>query len=92
VNKKVNTLLFLIGATVVNIVIMAAVMVGGLFLMGRLLPERIQESAGRLLFILLFLVAVGVAFFIYNRIIKILSKRVDMDKYFHPLFRPRRGS
>ncbi len=85
-NKKVNTVLFILGASVANLVIMATIMTGGLFLMGRVLPEKIQESAGRVLFVVLFLVVVAGAFFVYNRIIRLLSKRVDMDKYFRPLF------
>ena len=91
-NKRVNTFLFLLGATIVNIVSMVVVMFGGLFLLARVLPERTQESAGRLLFILLFLGSIGVAFLVYNRIIRLISKKIDMDKYFHPIFRRRGGT
>ncbi len=88
-NKKVNTVLFILVATVVNIAIMMAILVGGMYLLGAALPERAQESAGQFLFIILFFVAIGGAFIIYNRIVRFLSKKIDMDKYFHPVFKRR---
>ena len=88
-NKKVNTVLFILAATVVNIVIMLAILTGGMYLLGAVLPERVQESAGQLLFIVLFLAAVGGAFLIYNRIIRLISTKIDLDRYFHPIFKRR---
>ena len=85
-NKKMNTILFVLGATVVNILVMLVVLLGGLVLMGRLLSEDAQESAGSVLLIVLFFVAIAASFFTYNRFIKYLSKKIDMDKYFHPIF------
>lgn len=87
-NKKVNTLLFVLGATIVNILIMLIIVVFGLVLLGRL-PEHIQESVGQILFVLLFLVAIGGSFYAYHKIIGYVSKKIDMDKYFHPIFKPR---
>lgn len=89
-NKKANTVLFVLGATVVNIVIMLVVLIGGLMFIGNVLSEDAQESAGQFLLIALFFLAIGASFFLYNRFIKYLSKKIDMDKYFHPIFRPRR--
>jgi len=92
VNKKVNTVLFILGATVINILTLFFFLILGLFLMGVLLPESSRESAGQFFFILVFLISIGGSFFIYNRLIKLLSKKIDMDKYFHPVFRPRGGN
>lgn len=88
-NKKVNTVLFILGATAVNIITMLVILLLGIMLIGRLLSETAQESIGSILFILLFFVSIGGSFVIYNRVIKLISKKVDMDKYFHPIFRPR---
>ena len=88
-NKKVNTVLFILGATAVNIITMLLILLLGIMLIGRLLSETAQESIGSILFILLFFVSIGGSFVIYNRVIKLISKKVDMDKYFHPIFRPR---
>lgn len=86
-NKKVNTILFVLGATVVNILVMLIILIGGLMLIGSLLSEEAQETTGQYLLLALFFVAIGVSFFSYNRFIKYLSNRIDMDKYFHPIFR-----
>ena len=42
------------------------------------------------LFILVFLLSVAGSFFAYHKGIKLLAKRVDMDKYFHPIFNSRK--
>lgn len=90
-NKKLNTILFVLGATVVNILTMLVILFFGIFLLGRL-PEATQESAGQFLFILVFLVAIAGSFFSYNKLIKYISNKIDMDKYFHPIFKPRGGN
>ncbi len=91
-NKKVNTVLFILGATFVNILTMLAILLLGLYLVSVLLSETARESAGQFVFILLFLLAIGGSFFVYNRLIKYVSKKFDMDKYFQPIFKPRNGS
>lgn len=86
-NKRLNTALFILGATVVNLLVMAILAVGG-FLLLSVLP--IGESASglrSLLMIVVFFGAIVGSFFIYHAIVKAVSKRVDMDKYFHPIFR-----
>lgn len=91
-NKKVNTVLFILGASVVNILTMFLILLLGLFLMSVVLSESARESVGQFFFIVVFLAAIGGSFFIYNRLIKFISKKIDLDKYFHPLFRPRGGN
>jgi len=90
VNKKVNTVLFVIAATVFNVLIMTIILVAGLAIMGIVLPEKVQESGGQVLFIILFLVSIGGAFFSYNLVVRIISKKIDLDRYFHPIFSSRR--
>ncbi len=91
-NKKVNTVLFILGATFVNILTMLLILILGLYLISVLLSESARESAGQFLFILVFLISIGGSFFVYNRLIKYVSKKLDMDKYFHPIFTPRGGN
>jgi hypothetical protein len=90
-NKKLNTVLFILGATVVNILTMLIILFLGIFLIGKFLSEGAQESIGQFLFILVFLLAIAGSFFAYNRLIKYISNKIDMDKYFHPIFKPRGG-
>jgi hypothetical protein len=85
-NKKVNTILFILGATVFNILItvlffLLLLIVYAKFLM-RLLPEGAQTWA----FPLIFIAAMVIAFIIYRYAIRFLMKKVDMEKYFDPLF------
>lgn len=86
-NKKVNTLLFILAATIVNLIIMAILAIAG-FLLLSVLP--IGGSSGgikNILMIVVFFGAIVGSFFIYHALVKVISKRVDMDKYFHPIFR-----
>jgi hypothetical protein len=85
-NKKVNTLLFVLGATAVNILITIFVFILLFVACVRLLPP--EASTGVLPFV--FIAALAASFFIYNKILKIVTKKVDMDKYFDPIFKPRR--
>jgi len=90
-NKKVNTVLFIVGATVVNIATMLIILLAGLYIASLLLPESARESAGQFTFILIFVAAIAGSVFIYNWLIRFISKKIDMEKYFHPIFKPRGG-
>jgi membrane protein YdbS with pleckstrin-like domain len=85
-NKKVNTLLFVLGATVFNILVTIVLFVVLFFLCFRFLPESI--ASGALPFI--FIVSLVVSFFTYNAVLKFVTTKVDMDKYFDPIFKSRR--
>lgn len=87
-NKKLNTFLFILGATVVNIVTMLIIIIFGIWLLSKIVPDNAQS--GQFLFMLLFFIAIGGSFVIYHQLIKFISRKVDMDKYFHPLFKPRK--
>jgi len=67
-NKKLNTALFMIGATVFNLVLLFVLIV-------------------------VFLAAMVGSFLIYNQVVKWIARKIDMEKYFLPLFkrRPKQG-
>jgi hypothetical protein len=85
-NKKVNTLLFVLGATAVNVFITILVFILLLVVCGRLLPP---DVSGRVL-PFVFIGALAASFFIYNKILKIVTNKVDMDKYLDPIFKSKR--
>jgi O-antigen/teichoic acid export membrane protein len=87
-NKKVNTALFMLGATLVNIVLMLFLLIAFIMLIGVLFPEP-SSSLAQILLIAAFLLALAGSFGIYTLIIKLVSKKIDMEKYFHPIFKPR---
>jgi hypothetical protein len=86
VNKKVNTALFIIGATIVNLVLMAVILLIG-FVILSLLPINNASGIGTILVILVFFAAIVGTFVIYHNMVKYLSTKIDMDKYFHPIIK-----
>ncbi len=88
-NKKTNTALFIIGATLVNMVLIFIFLFVFIILAGILFPNP-SPGLAQVLFLLIFLFAMGASFGIYHLVIKFISKKVDMDRYFHPVFRAKR--
>jgi len=89
-NKKTNTALFIVGATIANILLMVILIIIGMALIAVIIPQGAGGQLAMVLFLLVFLVSIAGSFFIYHKVIQFISKRVDMEKYFHPIFKPRR--
>jgi len=89
-NKKLNTALFIIGASILNVVLMIILITLGLALISLIIPKNISPAIASTLFILVFLLSVAGSFFAYHKGIKYLARKVDMDKYFHPIFTSRK--
>ncbi len=89
-NKKLNTALFIIGASILNVILMVVLMAIGLALVSLIIPKNISPTIASALFILVFLLSVAGSFFAYHKGIKLIAKKVDMDKYFHPIFSSRK--
>ncbi len=89
-NKKTNTALFIVGATIANILLMVILIIIGMALIAVIVPQGAGGQLAMVLFLLVFLVSIAGSFFIYHKVIQFISKRVDMEKYFHPIFKPRR--
>ncbi|MBL7005602.1 MAG: leader peptide processing enzyme [Spirochaetia bacterium] len=87
-NKKVNTALFMLGATLINIVLMLVLLVLLILLIGVLFPEP-SSSLAQILLIAAFLLSLAGSFGLYTLLVKFFSKKIDMEKYFHPIFKPR---
>jgi hypothetical protein len=86
-NKKVNTVLFLLGATVFNLLIMFLLIVIFLVLISAIFRDSLNPNVLSVLMIVIFVGSIAAAFFIYGRVVKWLSRKIDMEKYFLPLFR-----
>ena len=89
-NKKANTLFFVLGATVLNIVIMLVIFVALFVLFGALLAPRLPQTAVSIVLLLLFIASIVLTYFVYHKLVLLLSKKVDMEKYFDPIFGKRR--
>jgi hypothetical protein len=94
INKKLNTFLFVAGATVVNILIMILLYLIPFFAVGLIMKPFLEGNAGLqqvfmvLISIVFPLFAIIGSFFVYNRVVKIFTSKIDMEKYFHPINMP----
>ena len=86
-NKKVNTVLFLLGATVFNLLIMFILIALFLVLISAVFRDSLNPNVFSVLMIVVFIGSIAASFFIYGRVVKWLSRKIDMEKYFLPLFR-----
>ena len=86
-NKKVNTVLFLLGATVFNLLIMFILIVIFLVLISAIFRDSLNPNVLSILMIVVFIGSIAASFFIYGRVVKWLSRKINMEKYFLPLFR-----
>ncbi len=89
-NKKVNTGIFILAASLLNIVIMIAIFVLVLSLLGMILPEDTSATVGQFILLFTFLGSIAGTYGIYSLIIKFISNKYDMDQYFHPIFKPKK--
>lgn len=81
----------MLGATVFNILLTIGCFVGIIALYAQLLSPHLSESAQGWGLMAVFIGAIALAFFLYRAIIKQLSKRIDFEKYFDPIFGGRRN-
>ena len=90
-NKKLNTVLFIIGGTVFNVLVTIISFLVFLLIYSRFIYGRVSESAVSWLLPVFFAASIAASFFIYRLVIKIVMKKIDVEKYFNPLFVRRRN-
>ena len=86
--KKRNTALFMLVATVINIVLMTVFMLIGYILLVRF-ADPDKPEAGQIWLIVIFIGSIILAWFVYSRMIKWYTKRVDVNEKFAPLITPK---
>ena len=84
-NKKVNTLLFILGATLFNIIITVLCFVVLMVLYVKFLMPLLPEG-NAWVFPIIFIAAIAAAFFLYRLLLKLLLKKIQVEKYFDPIF------
>jgi Na+/phosphate symporter len=87
-NKKANTILFILGATLFNIIVTVLLIfllfIGYVNFLMHLFPN--PEVANTWAFSFIFLLSLVIAFIVYRRVLGFIAKKIDMEKYFDPLF------
>ncbi len=89
-NKRTNTLVFIVVATIFNIIITVASFLALLVVYGRLIAPRIPAHIAAWGLPVIFIGAIVLAFFVYRHVLKIVMRHIDVEKNFDPLFRPHR--
>ncbi|MFP3041307.1 hypothetical protein LQZ19_05740 [Treponema primitia] len=86
-NKKTNTLLFILAATVANILITIISFFVFYLLYALLIKPWLPENSTIWCLALIFLIALVVSFITYQKLVKLFMKKVDVQKYFDPIFK-----
>jgi hypothetical protein len=89
-SKKTNTLLFILGATVFNVVVTAACFIALLLLYARFFAPLLPDEGQAWGFPVIFIAAIALSFLIYRLALKQLLKKISVEKYFDPIFGGRR--
>ena len=84
--KKTNTLLFILGGTVFNILVTALCIITFLFIFSRFLYPYLPESSMAWAIPAVFVASIVSSFLIYRLGIRLFAKKVDMEKHFDPIF------
>ncbi|MDR0583336.1 MAG: leader peptide processing enzyme [Treponema sp.] len=85
-NKKVNTLLFILGATLFNILVTVLGFVALMLLYVKFIMPFLPEEGRSWGFPLIFIAAIVLSFVVYRLVLKLLLKKLDAGKYFDPIF------
>ena len=85
-NKKANTILFVIAATVANLVLMALVFTLLLLGVSVALQSVLTPQIGTVVLGLVFVTTILITYFIYHKSVKKLSEKYDFEQYFEPIF------
>ena len=88
-NKKRNTILFTIGATVFNLLTMAILFIVPLAVLLAIFRERVLNVLP-IVGLVLFFTALIANFFIYGYVMRKISEKFNMDEYFEPLFKKKK--
>ncbi|MCL2126914.1 MAG: leader peptide processing enzyme [Treponema sp.] len=89
-NKKVNTLFFIIGATLFNILITVLFFLLLLVVYARFIMPGLPEGAQAWAFPMIFIASIAASFAIYRFALKLLLKKIEMEKYFDPIISSKR--
>jgi len=85
-SKKTNTLLFLLGATFFNVMVSIAGFILYTVLYARFIMSYVPESGQAWSFLFIFIAAIATSFIVYRYVLKYFMSKVDVEKYFDPLF------
>lgn len=83
--RKLNTVLFILGATVANVAVMLAIWFLLTFLYARFLSGFFNQSVSTVIIVLIIFISMISSYFFYHFFVRWLGKKVDMERYFDPI-------
>lgn len=89
-NKRLNSILFILGATIVNIVAMILIFFVCMVLFARFFAPHLSPGVNQIILLVLFVGSVVLTYFLYHRLMKWLSNKYPLEEYFGPLFGKKR--
>ena len=84
-SKKTNTVLFILGGTILNIFVTVLSFLVFLVIYSRFLYPKSSDNIAAWVLPVIFLASILVSFLVYRLVIKIIIKKVDMNKHFDPI-------
>jgi len=91
-NKKINTVLFILGATVFNIIVTVLSFLLLLIFYAKVFIKILPQGAQAWSFPVIFLCSIAISFFVYKIVLGLLVKKINVEKYFDPLIKARYSS
>lgn len=91
-SKKTNSLIFMLLATLLNLVLLIVFFILGFVILNLVIsamPENVVVV--QIGVVLVFVFAIGLSFFVYSRIVSLLTKKFNLEEKLDPLF-VRKGS
>ena len=85
-NKKINTLLFILGATLFNILVAITSFIILMLLYVKFMIELFPQANHSWGFSVILLASLAVSFIVYRAVLKYLLNKVEIEKYFDPIF------
>jgi hypothetical protein len=89
-SKKTNTLVFILAATVFNILVTIVCFLVLFILFVKFLAPIMPETAAGWGFPIIFIGSIALSFLVYRVLLKFLLKKFNPEKYFDPIFGRRR--
>jgi len=85
-SKKTNTLIFVLVATLFNILVTVISFVILLIIYSKFLFSLIPESMSPWIMPILFIASITSSFLVYRLAMKIFMKKINVEKHFDPIF------
>jgi polyferredoxin len=89
-NKNLKLALFLLGATVFNIVLMFAFIIAIFLIASRLMGDNPNPVVFQIILFVGFIASIVLTFLIYGKVMKWLQAKYNLEQHFPQLFKKKR--